>query len=579
MARIALLIGASEYGTGIPWLPCATKDVTALQHLLEDKEIGKFDEVRTLLNPDTQTMAKAIEKLFREREKEDFVLLFFSGHGIQDDSGRLFFAAHNTQEMDGKIYWADTVSASFVHDQIEGSRCWQIVVILNCCFSGAFSSNLVPRSVGIADVKAQLGGKGQAILTSCNAVQFSFEEKDAALSIYSQHLVEGIKTGEADQDGDGRITVDELHNYIRKNVKDSGFPMNPEIHLVMEEPLTIAHTLVQDKGKFYENKVALFAQQGKISKTCHKVLVELRGDLALSREEAKAIESKVLKPQRKYQKSLHLYRQEFLTIAQRSPGVSERDRNLLVRLHQGLRLNPEDVEQIEAEFLQKMSASNKRINRLMWALLHSIGTVSIMSAATIGIYFRLYNNLPQPILEPLSPTLEELHENLFGKVDDLRHQLAMQIMDSQTVALLTAVQTSSTQTVVEKVMAAAALTEKAQTQVEWSSAAEYWKQAIDEWHKASQIPETELQKAKSELCFGEAVSNATTAAEQSHQAKTQAEWQAIAHLWEQAHDYMQAVSPVSHHKQLAKARSATYAANQQEAQKRAKSLSQSAVNK
>jgi Caspase domain len=599
MARIALLIGVSEYGTGLTPLPCATKDVTALQQLLEDKEIGKFDEVRTLQNPDTQTMARTIEKLFKEREKEDFVLLFFSGHGIQDDSNRLFFAAHNTQKHGGKVYESETVSASFVHSQMEGSRCRQMVVILNCCFSGAFSSDLIPRNVGIADVKAQLGGRGRAIMTSCNAVQLSFEEKGADLSIYSQYLVEGLKTGEADQDRNGRITVDELHNYVREKVENSRFAMSPEIHLAMKEPLTIAYTPMQDKSKRYEDTVMLFAQQGSISKTCHKILEGMREKLALSDKEARAIESTVLKSQKKYWKNLYLYRQEFLAIARRSPGVIERNRHLLVRLQQGLDLSSKDVAWIEAAVLQKLDDSKDWRSRLKWTTLIFMIPVAIASDITVGIYFRAYDKLPSSIQDPIAPLLNDSHDYLHKTVSELRQRLAIQIIDSETTQVWTIHQMSQIQKVIDKAVAAEKLAEEAQAQAEWLKAEPLWKKAIDEWKAASQLLavanweaqspafmpsfrqylDVERQKAESELDFGAAVNTATLAANQAKIAKKREEWSAIAFLWQQSQAQMQAVRPVSHHYQLAQAKATVYVANQQEAQKQVNSLSRSTVNK
>jgi uncharacterized protein YcgL (UPF0745 family) len=523
MARIALLIGVSEYGTDLSSLPCATKDATALQHLLQDKEIGKFDEVRMSLNPDTQTMSKEIEKLFKKREKEDFVLLFFSGHGIQDEFGRLFFAAQDTHKDNGEIYWTYTVPASAIQKHMEGSRCRQIVVILDCCFSGAFSSDLIPRNVRTVAVEEQLGGKGRAILTSCNAVQYAYEEKDANLSIYSQYLVEGLKTGEADRNQDGQITVDELHHYIREKIETAGFPMSPEIDLVMDRPLTIAHAPVKDKIKHYQNIVMLYAQQGSISSACRKILASRREKLALSATEARAIESTVLKSQKKYQQKLYAYRQEYLAIVRHSLKISEPDRRLLMQLQQGLDLNSQDVEQVEALAHQTVEKSRHWFNQLKWMAMIPIVPFAFTSAATVGIYFQVYEKLPLEIPEPLPSILDDSHEYLHETVHDLRRRLGIQIIGSDYV-------------------------------------------------------EIERQKAKSEMHFELAVGYVTQAANQAQTAKKRDEWESIARLWQQAKAEMGKVEPVSVHYQLAQQRITTYHANQQQAQKAA-SLKPALVNK
>ncbi|MBC7973114.1 MAG: caspase family protein, partial [Verrucomicrobia bacterium] len=89
MAKIALLIGVSEYEPGLDGLPSAVNDVTAMQQVLTHPEMGEFAAaaVTVLQNPDRQTMETAIYNLFANRAKEDLVLLYFSGHGVVDESG------------------------------------------------------------------------------------------------------------------------------------------------------------------------------------------------------------------------------------------------------------------------------------------------------------------------------------------------------------------------------------------------------------------------------------------------------------------------------------------------------------
>lgn len=77
MVKIALLIGVSEYEPGLTPLPAAAKDVEAMQRVLLHPEIGGFDDVTLLLNPQQHQMAVAIETLFDGRQRDDLVLLFF----------------------------------------------------------------------------------------------------------------------------------------------------------------------------------------------------------------------------------------------------------------------------------------------------------------------------------------------------------------------------------------------------------------------------------------------------------------------------------------------------------------------
>ncbi len=205
--KVALLIGVSEYKAGLPPLPAAPNDVEAMRRVLQDPNLGGFDVVERLLNPDPIAMQDAIEKLFAECQKDDLALLFFSGHGITDDNGRLFLTTRLTNE---KRFKATSVPASFVHDVMNDSPCQRQVVILDCCYSGAFREGWQARSASTIGIKEQLalGSKGRAVLTSSNAVQKSFEHEGSG--IYTRYLVEGIETGVADCNGNGKISIQEL---------------------------------------------------------------------------------------------------------------------------------------------------------------------------------------------------------------------------------------------------------------------------------------------------------------------------------------------------------------------------------
>ena len=89
MAKVALLIGVSEYETGLDGLPSAVNDVTAMQQVLANPEMGDFVDaaISVLQNPSRQAMEDAIYHLFANRQKDDLVLLYFSGHGVVDDGG------------------------------------------------------------------------------------------------------------------------------------------------------------------------------------------------------------------------------------------------------------------------------------------------------------------------------------------------------------------------------------------------------------------------------------------------------------------------------------------------------------
>jgi uncharacterized caspase-like protein len=79
MAKLALLIGVSEYEPGLNPLPAAVKDLDAIREVLLHPEMGGFAEsdIVLLKNPNRQVMEESIETLFANRHKDDLVVLFW----------------------------------------------------------------------------------------------------------------------------------------------------------------------------------------------------------------------------------------------------------------------------------------------------------------------------------------------------------------------------------------------------------------------------------------------------------------------------------------------------------------------
>jgi uncharacterized caspase-like protein len=75
MAKIALLVGVSEYEPGLNPLPAAVKDLDAMQEVLLHPEIGGFaaSDISLLKNPNRQAMEESIEMLFANRHKDDLL--------------------------------------------------------------------------------------------------------------------------------------------------------------------------------------------------------------------------------------------------------------------------------------------------------------------------------------------------------------------------------------------------------------------------------------------------------------------------------------------------------------------------
>jgi formylglycine-generating enzyme required for sulfatase activity/uncharacterized caspase-like protein len=400
MAKVALLIGVSEYEPGLNPLPAAVKDVEAMGRVLANLEMGGFAEadITVLKNPQRQEMEDAIYRLFANRQKDDLLLLFFSGHGVKDESGKLYLATRTTRKDNGKLVKPSAVAASFLHESINESRSQRQVLILDCCFSGAIAQGLTVKDDGTVDIKTQLGGKGRAILTSSTSTQYSFEQEEAELSIYTRYLVEGIEKGAADTDGDGWISVDELHEYASSKVQEVAPAMTPKFYPVEEGyRIRLAKAPVDDPKVKYRKEVEAIAREdeGEISSINRTYLDELRNTLKLPPEEADTIESEVLEPYRQRKAKLQRYEQVFTQEIRQQYPLSERNRNGLKRLQQALRLRDEDVALIETRVVRQRRrfSTGQLLTRQQFLKLLGLGGAGVV----VTVVFRTcQGDSPQP---------------------------------------------------------------------------------------------------------------------------------------------------------------------------------------
>ncbi|MBE9038903.1 caspase, EACC1-associated type [aff. Roholtiella sp. LEGE 12411] len=357
MTKVALLIGISDYEPGLNPLPASVKDMQAIAKVLQHPEMGGFAEtdIQKLENPDPQKMQEAIETLFSDRRKDDLVVLYFSGHGIKDESGKLHLATRLTRKNpQGRLIKSTTVPASFVHNIMSDSRCKRQVVILDCCFSGAFAEGWSAKDDGSLDIRAELGGEGRVVLTSSTATEYSFQQQGSNLSIYTRYLIEGIETGAADLDNDGAVSVDELHEYAKKKVQEAAPAMQPEIYAVKEGfKILLSKAPIGDPKLKYRKEVEIYASRGEISIIGRRILDALRHNLGLLPEETAAIEIEVLKPYREYQQKLQQYEQALVDAIGREPTLSDYTRNDLRRYQEILGLRDEDIASIETRISPK----------------------------------------------------------------------------------------------------------------------------------------------------------------------------------------------------------------------------------
>ena len=119
---------------------------------------------------------RKLSEFFRDRGRDDLLLLHVSCHGLKDEDGTLYFASSNTTV---EHLEATAIPSEFVNRQMTKSRSRRIVLLLDCCFGGAFARGLAHRAGESVAIKEEFEGQGRVVLTASRAMEYAFEGDNA----------------------------------------------------------------------------------------------------------------------------------------------------------------------------------------------------------------------------------------------------------------------------------------------------------------------------------------------------------------------------------------------------------------
>ncbi len=435
MGKIALLIGISNYERSdeFPRLPAARKDVYALKEVLENPKIGGFPPVQVMIDSsESQSVLEEIEKLFVNGKKDDLLLLYFSGHGVLDERNLLHLCTYKTRK---NLLGSTAIPCGQIHDFMKKSKAKQQVVILDCCFSGAFGEGMTVKGGGHS---ASIGGRiegGRAVLTSCSPHEYSLS--DSELSVYTHYLVEGLATGAADADGNGSICARELHEYTRDRVRTNTPDMDPKIFAASEGyNIALADVIEEDPKRIYrrafeglihrnrlewltrtkfDDLIDRFSRKPRkdyrISFADQSALEERKDQLGLTYDVIADIEIEVLRPYRELQKKLWRYEQIFIKTFRVEKSINSHVREGLTDFQRTLGLQEEQTKRIEEKIIRRARRfALDQPSQFLPPLVRSAFSPWITGSAfvfLVGISAFLAVRFVQPLNPPISDSSQE----------------------------------------------------------------------------------------------------------------------------------------------------------------------------
>ena len=245
--RIGILVANSNYNdTAFSNLFAPVEEARALRTVLLDHEVGAFDQIELIENESKSGVERALETLLRAAGPEDLVLLYFSGHGELSRNGRLYLAVSNSEAT---RLASTAVSTLWLRDLLDECDAASIVILLDCCYGGAYLDARKASSSIDADARLMAAGDGRYVITATSAIEQAEDGRPVAdvgrnrastRSVFTGVVLEGLSTGAADLRGLGRITAEDLGTYVRRKVLQWSVWQTPAFHGTSHRDVVLA---------------------------------------------------------------------------------------------------------------------------------------------------------------------------------------------------------------------------------------------------------------------------------------------------------------------------------------------------
>ncbi|MDU9007161.1 caspase family protein [Sedimentitalea todarodis] len=217
MTRHSILFGIQTYEASdhLTNLKSPGNDVKIMSEVLNnEKYSGKCVRNLPLTDVTYNEATTALADFLENVKPNDVFIFYFAGHGMRNDKGDLFLCFRDS--MDNRLSFT-ALGYNRLREHFEEKKLRRVLVILDCCYSGA-----ALRSSPLDELKKiehNFGdGKGYFVMSSTGSSQIAKEGDENG--VFTRHFVEGIRTGHADTNQTGEISVQDMALYLQKKVPE-----------------------------------------------------------------------------------------------------------------------------------------------------------------------------------------------------------------------------------------------------------------------------------------------------------------------------------------------------------------------
>lgn len=214
----ALLVGtAACEDVNFPALPSVRADVHYLSQVLDMPAVGRYEKCVRVEDSSKAAIKQAVEQFLRDREPDELVVLYISGHGAYDrEDGQLYYV---TTDTEADRLQQTALEASYVTDQLEKCAARRKVLLLDCCFSGSAVQGFRSKGASHSATAPVVEASGVHVITASQHWEQAFTTDADQPSQFTRAIVEGLHSGQADLDGDGQVSANDLFRYISRDLR------------------------------------------------------------------------------------------------------------------------------------------------------------------------------------------------------------------------------------------------------------------------------------------------------------------------------------------------------------------------
>lgn len=215
---LAIVVGVEQYHT-LPNASGAAADARSFAQLAR-VSLGLTDaHIRLVV--DSQATKGGIERLIEWArttvQPGGRIYFFYSGHGAPDASTRASYLV--PADGDPSYLKQTSLSMSDIMAQLGSSRAREVLALADSCFSGAGGRSVLPPGARPLVRVAELRPSAQvAFFSASSSSQIAGAAAGGGHGLFTSILLQALGTGQADTDGDGQISLQELSEWVTPRV-------------------------------------------------------------------------------------------------------------------------------------------------------------------------------------------------------------------------------------------------------------------------------------------------------------------------------------------------------------------------